>query len=57
MMKANELVKGKQYRYTAGCDPVVVTYLYETFNGYMFEANGVKNPLNIMTVKLYIEEL
>lgn len=56
-MKAKYLKKGRRYYYTAGCEWVEVTYLYETVNGYMFEADGVRNVLNGMSVKLYISEI
>lgn len=54
-MKASELTKGNKYLYTAPCDPIEVTYMYETINGYMFESGGVTNELNAIDVKFYIE--
>lgn len=56
-MIPSELQTGKQYRYTAGAENIEVIYLYEIINGYLFEYNGVKKPLNIIQVKLYIEEI
>jgi|GEM_PF-5467333 len=56
-MKADKLIKGKKYRYTGGCEPIEVIYLYEIINGYLFELNGVKNPLSTISVKLFIEEI
>jgi len=56
-MKASDLQKGKQYRYTADCENIIITYLYEIINGYLFEHDGVKRPLNSTEVKLYIEDI
>jgi len=56
-MKAKDLKKGHRYYYTAGCEWVAVTYLYETINGYMFEADSKMNVLNEKTVESYISEL
>lgn len=55
--KKPDLQKGKQYCYTAGCENIKLTYLYEVINGYLFEHDGVKRPLSIIEVKLYIEDI
>ncbi|GAB6123050.1 hypothetical protein [Dysgonomonas termitidis] len=55
-MKANDLIKGRLYRYTANRTDIPVVYLYETINGYIFSAGGVKKELSTNMVKSYIEE-
>ncbi|MDR2004271.1 MAG: hypothetical protein LBQ74_14675 [Prevotella sp.] len=54
-MEANNLLKNKRYQYTAGSQTIEMTYLYETINGYLFEADDVKRILSTIEVKLYIE--
>ena len=56
-MMAKKLVKGKEYRYVAGSEPVTVVYVRETFNGYIFTDGRVENELSIISVKHFIEEL
>lgn len=56
-MKTSDLEKGNRYRYTANCESIEITYLYEIINGYLFEHDGVRKPLSIIEVKLYIEEI
>ena len=56
-MLAKELVKGKEYRYTAGAEPVTVVFVRETFNGYIFTDGRVENELSIISVKYFIEEV
>ena len=56
-MLIRNLQKGKEYMYTAGDEAVKVVYLRETFNGYLFEANGLKRELSIVSVKLFIKEI
>jgi len=56
-MKTSDLKKGHRYYYTAGGEWVAVTYLYETINGYKFEADGKMNVLSEKTVESYISEL
>ncbi|MDR2004945.1 MAG: hypothetical protein LBQ74_18130 [Prevotella sp.] len=56
-MRANNLIKNNRYLYTAGYEPIEATYLYETINGYMFEADSVSRILSIMEVKLHVEEI
>jgi hypothetical protein len=56
-VKVKDLVKGREYRYTAGAEPVVVVYVRETFNGYIFSDGRKENELSIMSVKLFIEEI
>ena len=55
-MLIKDLQKGKEYLYSAGDEAVKVVYLRETFNGYVFEAKGVKRELSIVSVKLFIKE-
>jgi len=56
-MLVKKLVKGKEYRYTAGAEPVAVVYVRETFNGYVFTDGRVENELSIISVKHFIEEV
>ena len=56
-MLIKNLREGNEYLYTAGDEAVKVVYLDETFNGYLFEANGLKRELSFMSVKLFINEI
>ena len=56
-MLVKNLVKGKEYLYTAGAEAVRVEYLHETINGYVFSDGKTENELRLMTVKLFVEEV
>ena len=56
-MNTKDLIKSKQYRYTAGSEQVKVEYLHPTINGYVFTDGKVPNELHPLTVEKYIEEL
>ena len=56
-MMVKNLIKGKEYRYVAGAEPVTVVYVRETVNGYVFTDGRVENELSVLSVKLFIEEV
>ncbi|GAB6120977.1 hypothetical protein [Dysgonomonas termitidis] len=56
-MNPKELEHDKKYLYTGGPEPIEVTYLYETINRYMFDKNGEKFSLSVVSVKINIEEI
>jgi len=56
-MKAQDLEKGKWYRYTALSEPAEVKYLHETICGYLFTDGIFERELHKFTVDKYIEEI
>jgi len=55
-MNAKDLVKGKEYLYTAGAEPVRVVYMRETLNGYVFTDGRRENELSYLTLRRFVED-
>ena len=54
----NGLKKGVWYRYDAGMDPVLIKFVKETIDGYLFTfESGIEGELHRLSVEEYIEEI